>query len=325
MPLITTDIDCALQDLRQAKPVAIPTETVYGLAAMIDKEEAIKTVFAMKNRPLNHPLIVHIAQDWDLTGLVDFIPDYARQWMDAFWPGPLTLVLQGGTNYPLITARQSTIAIRCPSHPLAQNLLKQLGHPLVAPSANLFGKTSPTTALHVLESFPHSDLLILDGGRCPVGIESTIVDATQADHYQILRHGLLDEQALAAVTSVDCIQKNHDLRVPGLLESHYQPNKPLYYFDCLASLHQFCKTKAGDVYLIASSPPKDVPLACFCPLGQTPEQVAFDLYYQLRQGDASAASCIAIELPPAGCAWQGVRERIMKAGLYLFTTNLDAR
>jgi len=317
MPTITPNLNRAILDLRQGKPVAIPTETVYGLAAMIDQESAIKAVFTMKNRPLNHPLIVHVAQDTDLTEWVEELPAYAQKLIDHFWPGPLTLVLRSKPNAinPLISGGQTTVAMRCPNHPIAQKLLLALKTPLVAPSANPFGKISPATAEHVKRSFPESDLTILDGGRCEVGIESTIIDATDPDGYQILRHGLIDEHALSAVIAAGPLKKENTTRVPGRLESHYQPQKTLYYFDDYESLSNFCQKRAGDVFAIASTKPLSVDSQYFRPLATQAETAAFDLYFQLREADESHVICIAIELPPNESAWQGVRERILKAGL----------
>jgi L-threonylcarbamoyladenylate synthase len=320
MPLITTNLDLAVRELHAGKPVAIPTETVYGLAALINNEDAIKAVFAMKDRPLDHPLIVHVPANWDLSTLADDIPDYVELLVKKFWPGPLTLVLRCKPNQvnPLINGGQTSVAIRCPAHPIAQELLERLQVPVVAPSANPFGKISPTTALHVQESFPDQELTILEGGRCNVGIESTIVDATHPEHYQILRHGLIDEQAIAKVISLPSLNEHNTLRVPGKLESHYQPKKTLYYFPDYSSLEQFCINELRDVYVIASRQPKDVNDNHFHPLAENPEKAAFDLYFQLRRADASNAQCIAIELPPAQGLWQGVRERILKAGTPYF-------
>ncbi len=282
---------------------------------MIDNEQAIKSVFAMKNRPLNHPLIVHVAEHWDLNQLVEYIPEYAQLLIKQFWPGPLTLVFpcKQGIN-PLITGGQSTVAIRCPAHPMAQQLLKELGSPIVAPSANPFGKISPTTALHVEQSFSEHELTVLDGGRCNIGIESTIIDATNPTGYQILRHGIIDEKAIANVVSAKHLTDINSIRVPGKLESHYQPQKSLYYFDQYETLSHFCKKRAGDVYVIASQQPENIGNNHFHLLADSPEKAAYDLYFQLREGDASSAICIAIELPPNTSEWQGVRERILKAG-----------
>ncbi|HHF7366178.1 TPA: L-threonylcarbamoyladenylate synthase [Legionella bozemanae] len=323
MPLITTNIDQVINELHKGKPVAIPTETVYGLAAPINNEKAIRTVFVMKDRPLNHPLIVHVPQNWDLSTLVEDIPVYAQQLIKKFWPGPLTLVLHCKRDQinPLITGGQTTVAIRCPAHPIAQELLTKLGIPLVAPSANPFGKVSPTTALHVSESFPNLELTILDGGRCSVGIESTIIDATHAENYQILRHGLIDEKTIAEVIATPSLHLENTLRVPGKLESHYQPQKSLYYFVSYKALADFCQKNPDEVYVIASKRPMHIREDHFHLLADHPEKVAFDLYYQLRKADTADVQIIAIELPPEIEGWQGVRERILKAGTPYSTTS----
>jgi L-threonylcarbamoyladenylate synthase len=315
MPLITTELDHAILDLQAGKPVAIPTETVYGLAAMISKPEAIKAVFSMKNRPLNHPLIVHVAQNWDLNQLVENCPEYAEELIQSFWPGPLTLVLQAKKRQinPLINGGQNTVAIRCPAHPMTQALLKELNIPLVAPSANPFGKISPTTALHVQQAFPEQELTILDGGRCRIGIESTIIDATHPENYQILRQGLINEHSIARVIAAHCTDKENTIRVPGKLESHYQPQKKLFYFDNYELLDQFCQNEQN-AFVIAGKQPRTIKNELFHFLSNQPEQVAYDLYFQLRKADESDALYIAIELPPATHEWLGIRERILKAG-----------
>ena len=261
-----------------------------------------------------------MAQNWDLSLLVDDIPDYAQDLMTNFWPGPLTLVFRAKKNRinPLITGGQSTVAIRSPAHPLTQQLLTQLAVPLVAPSANPFGKISPTTAMHVKQSFHSEDLIILDGGRCSVGIESTIVDATNPQGFQILRHGLIDEQAMRAGCKSECLSKEHDLRVPGQLASHYQPQKNLYYFKDYDDLVHYCQHTQDRVYVLASLQPAITPDQYFHPMPPTPEQAAYELFFQLRKADESEATTIAIELPPNTSAWEGVRERILKAGSTIY-------
>jgi L-threonylcarbamoyladenylate synthase len=169
--------------------------------------------------------------------------------------------------------------------------------------------------MHVNESFPQQTLTILDGGRCTVGIESTIVDASNPETYQILRHGLIDEQAIAKVIATLSSNQQNNLRVPGKLDSHYQPHKTLYYFAGYDALAQYCQQSGNSIYAIASKQPSNVAAGHYHQLADNPEQAAFDLYYQLRQADASSAQCIVIELPPATGMWQGVRERILKAGV----------
>lgn len=314
MSQITTDIDLAIDALRQQKLVAIPTETVYGLAGNALNHSAVEKIFAMKQRPLNHPLILHVAKQWDLSQWVSFIPNYAQQLMKAFWPGPLSLVMsmQEGAINPLITGGQNTIAIRCPAHPMTTALLNAVNFPLVAPSANPFGKISPTTAQHVLSSFPDEELLILDGGRCQVGIESTIVSATHPKQYHILRHGMIDEQQLHESLSFLPIEDNTALRVPGKLACHYQPQKPLYCFTTLKQLAHYCQTRA-DIYILSFAKNSLFPHQLGYQLPQNPDAFAFELYYQLREADASSASSIALELPSAQSNWSGIRERLHKA------------
>ncbi len=316
MPLITNHLAQAISALQAGNPVAIPTETVYGLAALVNNSNAIKSVYAMKQRPLNHPLIVHVGSDWDLSEYVEEIPDYAQQLINAFWPGPLTLIFRCKKDAinPLVTGGQDTVAIRCPAHPIAQKVLHALQTALVAPSANPFGKISPTTALHVKQSFPEQELLILDGGRCSVGIESTIVDATAADSYQILRHGTLSEPAITKVIHTHMRKIEHNIRVPGKLDSHYQPQKTLFYFTHKKELEAFCQQRAGTVFVIATEKPASTSSQFFCSLDKQADKAAYNLYYNLRQADTSLAQCIAIELPPATNEWQGVKERILKAG-----------
>ncbi|WP_185967325.1 L-threonylcarbamoyladenylate synthase [Legionella israelensis] len=317
MTIITTNLQYAIDDLQRGKPVAIPTETVYGLAALINNETGISSVFAMKKRPLNHPLIVHVGKNEDLSKWVAYLPDYAKTLMQVFWPGPLTLVFRAKEDrfHPLITAGQNTVAIRSPGHPLTQELLKLLEVPLVAPSANPFGKVSPTTAVHVQQSFPDQSLTILNGGRCQVGIESTIIDATSEEGYAILRHGIINEKELMKVSSKLIDQPDNTIRVPGKLASHYQPEKTLYYFSNKETLNAFCQQHSERVFVIAQSKPSTVSHAHFSSFPHLPQKAAYELYYQLRQADLSDTSCIAIELPPDSVEWKGVVERIRKAGV----------
>lgn len=315
MSKITTDIQEAVDYLEKGNIVAIPTETVYGLAANAENNDAIRQVFEIKQRPLNHPLILHISQDWDLMRWVSFVPNYARILMDHFWPGPLTLVMKTNENQnPLITGGQDTIAIRCPNHPSTQQLLNKLNFPLVAPSANPFGKISPTTAKHVQESFKQETLLILEGGRCQVGIESTIIDATNPETYQILREGIINETDIQRVLPNLSSRTQNQIRVPGKLASHYQPEKPLLYFSSIEILNSIDKKYANELYLISFDRISSHLSPYFFLLPDSPTQAAFELYYRLRQADQSQAKAIAIQLPPQGEVWQAITERIQKAG-----------
>lgn len=315
MSSIIQSIEKAVDALRRDEIVAIPTETVYGLAGNAEHTSAIARIYALKKRPLNHPLIMHVAKEWDLLQWTQDIPDYAYQLMAQFWPGPLTLVLktrQGKVN-PAITGGQDTIALRCPAHPLALQLLHVLNFPLVAPSANPFGKISPTTAQHVQHSFINDDLLILDGGRCTVGIESTIVDATHPANYQILRHGGIDEQNILRAVNMQPLEQNNGVRVPGKLAHHYQPEKPLYCFTSSTLLNKFLQ-EHEKTYVLSFQKESLFPNYSGFQLPQSAEQMAYELYYQLRLADESSAQYIAIELPSNEGIWQGVYERLIKAG-----------
>jgi L-threonylcarbamoyladenylate synthase len=170
--------------------------------------------------------------------------------------------------------------------------------------------------LHVHQSFADKDLLILDGGRCSVGIESTIVDATHQEYMQVLRHGVVNEERIRQVIHTEIgVSEERAIRVSGQLDSHYQPDKTLYYFDDVALLDEFCQERSGDVFVMAMTKPASIKQEFFFPLDEQPETVAYNLYYHLRQADQSVATCIAIELPPATNHWLGVRERILKAGI----------
>lgn len=315
MSNISTDLQLASSLLREGEIIAIPTETVYGLAGNAENEIAIRKIYALKQRPLNHPLIMHVALGCDISQWVAPIPDYAHQLMARFWPGPLTLVMtcRAEKLNPLITGGQSTLALRCPQHPLAQALLQELPFPLVAPSANSFGKISPTTAAHVQQSFPGEDLFILDGGRCRVGIESTIIAASDPRGYEILRSGLIDESEINAAFPGLQIHNQAAIKVPGSLKQHYQPQKPLYYFNDFAALTGFCKQedKPGYKLLFSAAVAKN---DLGYQLPNSPAEAAFELYYQLRRADQAKVAFIAIELPPFKKSWQAIRERLFKAG-----------
>lgn len=320
MSQIIQDIQPILACLRQGGIAAIPTETVYGLAGDATNTQAISQIYAIKQRPLDHPLIMHISKDTDIRQYAIDIPDYVDTLIKAFWPGPLTLVLRCNTALinPLVTAGQNTIALRCPQHPLAQEILRNLPFPLVAPSANPFGKVSPTSAQHVQASFPQENLLILDGGRCPIGIESTIVLATNSNGYRILRHGKVDSAHLSTIIPALELppQTVGTLRVSGNLLTHYQPTKPLFYFTQLTEAISFCNQHPS-TYVISAYPLSTFNTDQGVTLPADPKIWAYELYNQLRCADLSKAKHILITLPPEAPDWQGTRERIIKAGRYL--------
>ncbi len=300
MSFITNDISLILSRLEAGDVVAIPTETVYGLAADYANEKAIEKIFAMKKRPSQHPLIMHILPEWDILKWVKDVPDVAWVAMNRYWPGPLTLVfhLKEQMVLPLITGGQETVAIRAPSHPLMMNLLRQFGRPIVAPSANPFEKLSPTTASHVYKHFLHEDLAILDGGRCDIGIESTIVDMAHQVGV-ILRAGQCD-------FSFASLKKQTDIRVPGAHSKHYQPYKPCYYFENLATYTGSLK----DFYIMRFEPTPHQKTNYLFPLDFN--EVCFEFYYQLQKADESDAKAILIELP-RNIDFQMITDKIKRA------------
>ncbi len=316
MTTIIDNIDLALEQLEQGGVVAIPTETVYGLAADATNESAIKKIFSIKKRPLNHPLIMHVCHDWNLSQWVSTVPKYAEQMMLAFWPGPLTLVFNCKKNAvsALVNGGQNSIAIRAPNHGLTQALLKKLNRPLVAPSANPFGAISPTTALHVAQSFPNEDFLILDGGRCEVGIESSIIQATHHTGYSVLRPGVIDVHTMGAGFENQQDLNVYTPRVSGQLDSHYKPQKKLYYIEDWQQLRRYSHLLTGKMYTLSLSkhPPKEAGFHYQLPTDD--QKFAYQLYNELRYADQTDADLIVIELPPEHIKWHAIREKIMKAG-----------
>jgi len=316
MTTITTNVNLAVERLEQGNVVAIPTETVYGLAADATNETAIKKIFSIKKRPLNHPLIMHICHDWDLRQWVKNIPEYAEQMIVTFWPGPLTLVLNNKEKAvsPLINGGQNTIAIRAPQHDLTQQVLRKLNRPLVAPSANPFGQISPTTALHVSMSFPNEDFLILDGGRCDVGIESSIIQATDHNGYSVLRPGTIDLKIIENKFKKQSSIKKSTPRVSGQLDSHYKPRKTLYYTDNWQLFDKIKHLLAKEIFTISLSDHFAKNKNLHHQLPNDTKVVAYQLYDILRHADQSAAEVIVIELPPNEIKWEAIREKIIKAG-----------
>jgi L-threonylcarbamoyladenylate synthase len=222
---ISTDINKAAYILQQEDVIGIPTETVYGLAGNVFSHNAVHKIFALKNRPLFNPLIVHISNKNQLTELATDIPDIAWALANAYWPGPLTLLLPKHPSVPdLVTGGKPTIAVRIPNHPLTLSLLNQLSFPLAAPSANPFGSISPTQALHVANYFSTTLSLILDGGACKNGLESTII-GFQNKQPVLYRLGSITAEALAPITGkLETITNNDKApEAPGMLSKHYAP------------------------------------------------------------------------------------------------------
>lgn len=251
---IGVDVSCAASKIARGQLVAIPTETVYGLAADALNPLAVAKIFEAKQRPKFDPLIVHIASRESLDWLTEDVPAIIQKMVDRFWPGPLTVVLPKKSCVPdLVTSGLGTVAVRMPDHPLARRLIEQSGKPLAAPSANLFGRTSPTTALHVADQLGEQVAYILDGGPCQVGIESTIV-AVNEDRLILLRPGGITLEQIEELTGTgsvvipDSKQASRDSSgglplVPGQLKEHYAPLTPLMI--CEDIFRSTARTRVG--------------------------------------------------------------------------------
>jgi L-threonylcarbamoyladenylate synthase len=315
-------IDAAARLLAQGALVAFPTETVYGLGADAENPDAVARIYAAKGRPQDHPVIVHLAPEASLEHWASAIPPQASALADAFWPGPLTMILKRAPGIPdAVSGGQDTVGLRCPSHPVAIALLRafkggQGG--IAAPSANKFGHVSPTLAQHVRDEFglDGSVAMVLDGGASQVGIESTIVDLSRlATHGPVLlRPGHISAEAIAAV--IDQLPAAPDAAAPrasGTLESHYAPHTPVAMQDSatLAGTLERLGQAGRKVALIHYSALPQAFAAVRLPA--TPEGFAHALYAALRALDGSGADLILVEAPPSGGAWLGVNDRLRRA------------
>ena len=310
-------IAAAVAHLRGGRLVAFPTETVYGLGADAANADAVRRIFAVKGRPAGHPVIVHLANADAMAAWAREIPAGARALAGAFWPGPLTLIVPRAPHVlGIVTAGQETVGLRVPSHPVARALLAAFGGGIAAPSANLFGHVSPTTAAHVAQDLGDKPALILDGGACNVGIESTIV-AFRGDVPLLLRPGGIDLSDLARVLGHAPLAADRDApRAPGTLASHYAPKTPasLLAPDVLrAELAQLVeRDEAVAVLARTLAPPEDFDGAWIA-AARDPVGYAHDLYANLRALDAAGTDALLIEDVPQDPAWLAVRDRLTRA------------
>ena len=296
--------------LREGELVAFPTETVYGLGADARNERAVRAIFAAKGRPADHPVIVHVKDADDAAAWAGSMPRGARVLADAFWPGPLTIIVPRAPDVPgVVTGGQDSVGLRVPSHPVAQALLHAFaaagGRGIAAPSANRFGRISPTTAQHVRDDLGDDVAMIVDGGACDVGIESTIVAFT-GDHAVLLRPGGIAEAEIARVLGAPLRAASaHAPRASGTLASHYAPRtrSRLVSADALAA-------QDHAAVLARTVAPRH---ARWIAAPRDAAAYAHDLYANLRALDAMGASEILIEDVPTGEAWDAVRDRLVRA------------
>ena len=310
----------AAATLAAGELVAFPTETVYGLGARADDDAAVAKIFAAKGRPADHPLILHVAEAADAMAFAASMPAVAKRLIDELWPGPLTVIVERADGMARAAAGgQGSIGLRCPAHPVAKALLSAarglgvLG--VAAPSANRFGHLSPTRAAHVVDAFGDT-LLVLDGGPCRVGIESSIVDCSRGRPV-LLRPGILTRASLEAAAGEPLHEPDHEApRASGTLLAHYAPRAKLR----LMTTH----TLNTALQLLGPQPPRLAVYSRSLPanagqgmvhrrMPSRPEAAAHELFQVLRELDAEGVQLIWVEEPPTGPEWDGVRDRLSRA------------
>lgn len=295
---IGSSVERALDVLAGGGLVGLPTETVYGLAADASNGDAVRRVFRAKGRPADHPLIVHVAHAEQLSDWASSVPPAAAVLADTCWPGPLTLLVPRATHVlDVVTGGRSTVGVRVPAHPLATELLHRFGGGLAAPSANQFGKVSPTTAQHVLDDLGNLVDYVLDGGACPVGVESTIVDCT-VQPAQILRPGAIAAEQIDLLLRGDVAAASGPSRAAGMMASHYAPSARVVLVDSAATAER----------VAASTPGSWV-------LDRTDDLVSYarTLYADLRDADARGVAVVVAVMPPAAGIGHAIRDRLTKA------------
>lgn len=327
---VSLDIQHAACILRNGGIVAFPTETVYGLGADCFNPAAVARVFALKGRPSNNPLIVHVSSESMARQVVNEWPPDAGLLADAFWPGPLSIVLPRNERLPsLVTGGGQHVAVRCPDHPMALELLRECGFPLVGPSANKSGKVSPTTAQHVIESFG-DEVTVLDGGSCKAGIESTVLalDGTP----RVLRRGVIgasdisrllgkpvsDHSSAHAPDSASITAGVTPLPSPGLLDVHYAPSKPAFLL-MPGDLPRLLRDAQGSITVVTHEDTSVPPPHHVIRLPKHARAYAAGLYAALRAADRSPSQIIAVQTPPDASSiadeavWSAVIDRLSRA------------
>ncbi len=321
----------AAQRLAAGELVAFPTETVYGLGARADEAGAVAKIFAAKGRPSDHPLIVHVADVASALAFAAELPPVARRLMDAFWPGPLSVIVPRRAGVAQAAAGgQSSIGLRCPAHPVAQALLRAAavaGVPgVAAPSANRFGRVSPTRAAHVIDEFADlADLPVLDGGDCELGIESAIVDCTRG-YPVLLRPGCLGAAQIEAAAGEPLRSRDEQApRASGTLEAHYAPRAKVRLMDrpqiqaalqvLNGSLPAGKAAAAGPALAVYSRGPRPAaqPGVLWRTMPADAAAAAHELFGVLRELDEALVQLIWVEQPPSEPAWDGVRDRLQRA------------
>jgi L-threonylcarbamoyladenylate synthase len=307
-------VDAALVVLRRGGLVAIPTETVYGLAADASDPDAVRRIFAVKGRPADHPVIVHLAGAGSLPDWADPVPDEAVALAEAFWPGPLTIVLRRRDGVSdVVTGGRDTVGLRAPAHPLTRRLVARFGGGVAAPSANRFGRVSPTQAEHVVADLGGDVDLVLDGGPCEVGVESTIVEV--ADEIGVLRAGAVSAEEIEAIVGRPVrTEPTGPSRAPGMLPSHYAPAARVVLATEPVAEVRAHLAEGRRVAVLAERPVAGLPteVVALDPVGDA-EGYARHLYERLRDADAAGVEVI-VAVPPTGDGIAvAVRDRLRRA------------
>lgn len=318
---LSPDIDRAVRALRAGKLVAFPTETVYGLGADAENPDAVGRVFSVKGRPTNHPLIVHIAAEAELSRWAREVPEAARKLAESCWPGPLTLLLRKSARVPsATTGGLDSVGLRVPAHPLALELLRTFAGGIAAPSANRFGRVSPTCAEHVRADLGDAVDVLLDGGACGVGVESTILDLT-GPRPLLLRPGGVTAERIESLLGVEIARHAPpDARAPGMLASHYAPRArvEIVQGQSLASRAETL-TRAGErVAVLVTTSDDRVALATIAgvtllDLGESEQEAAQRLYSALRRADAVDADVVLASPPATRGLGEALADRLGKA------------
>jgi L-threonylcarbamoyladenylate synthase len=309
---VKDEVRRAVEILRRGGLVAFPTETVYGLGADAWNPAAVKKLYAVKQRPADHPVIVHFASADQAFTWAREVPDSARTLAQRFWPGPLTLILKRASKAPdFITGGQDNVGVRVPSHPVAHELLAAFGGGVAAPSANRFGAVSPTTASHVLADLGTDVDLVLEGGATQVGIESTILDLS-GDAPVLLRPGHISRQQLQDALGTEVEEKSvASPRHSGGLERHYAPRTPAR----LVPTHELDREieRLGDKVAVLAFSRPDERVDYWLRMPRDAQAYARKLYAALRELDSTGCEAILIEAPPEGADWAAVLDRLRRA------------
>jgi L-threonylcarbamoyladenylate synthase len=313
------ELEAAVDALRDGELVAFPTETVYGLGANASNPVAVRKVFELKGRPPSHPVIVHIDQKKYLKRWVREIPPAAEKLADAFWPGPLTLVLPRAESvHDQVTGGQDSVAIRIPSHPMAQQLLDAFGGGIAAPSANRFGRLSATRAEHVQDEFGDAVKVILDGGECQVGLESTIVSCLDGS-VRLLRPGQITLGSLRATVGEVLIGPDSSApRVPGSPAGHYAPATPLTIVPGgeVDALAESLSDGGQRIAVLAQRLPlKTYQYVTWVNAGNRAHSFGHDLYANLRALDKAGCARILVQEVPGDERWDAIRDRLARAAV----------